>query len=149
MFVKDSYSDFAVDEAMNRSLEWTSAIRQVKDPAKMSRIGSQEYWNTNVVPLLSQPNDVVKPRLTLTDLNPFWDRDNYEWDTRGINLEKKIANDTQRLNKKDLLTILKMSLINLHHFLNIIHLALSEMIKLLMALLMGLKEKVALLILVL
>ena len=100
MFVKDSYSDFAVDEAMNRSLEWTSAIRQVKDPAKMSRIGSQEYWNTNVVPLLSQPNDVVKPKLTLTDLNPFWDRDNYEWDTRGINLEKKIANDTQRLNKK-------------------------------------------------
>jgi len=100
LFVKDSYSDFDASESMNRSLEWTEAIKQVTDPAKMSRIGSQQYWNTNVVPLLSAPNVISKPKLVLKDLNTFWNNNTYDWNAEGYEGTKASENRSRTIAGK-------------------------------------------------
>jgi len=50
LFVKDDYQGFDVDKSKERSAEWL----QVSDRINMSKIGTLNYWEDEVLPLLKK-----------------------------------------------------------------------------------------------
>jgi hypothetical protein len=52
-WVGDDYTGFDVEQSKQRSKDWkpvTDNIKQEKDPSVMKKIGTQSYWNREVVP---------------------------------------------------------------------------------------------------
>jgi len=52
LFVKDDYDGFDVEESFERSRRWLTL-----PDVDMSRIGSANFWNTNVIPRLCKKDD--------------------------------------------------------------------------------------------
>ena len=104
LFVKDSFDGFDVRDSMLRSLEWLEAIKSVEDPKKFSRIGSQEYWDTNVVPLLSKENIPQLRKVGFIDNEPMinFATDKYYSDNVIRNSNRLLINEAKASYNKDI-----------------------------------------------
>ena len=55
-FVRDDYSGFNVEQSIQRSIDW---YRDAKSDVEMTKIGYQNYWKENALPLINDTTKII------------------------------------------------------------------------------------------
>ena len=90
-FVRDDYSGFDVEQSIQRSIDW---YRDAKSEIEMTKIGSQNYWKENALPLINDTTKIInkgrKDRIDFAIVKDYEDfrRNGYSVDGAYYELEK-------------------------------------------------------------